>query len=97
MPAQPQSEGEAIRQLADELYRERVLRARRMTGDEKLRAGGKLFRDVCDRMKIGLRRENPLADEKTIQKLLVKRFNRLRQLEETSWVTTGTTASHEQF
>jgi hypothetical protein len=90
MHDQQQKEGEAIRQLADELYRERVLRARAMTGEEKLTMAAELFRDVCDRMKIGLRMENPQADEATIQKLLVKRFNRLRQLDESSWVTTNT-------
>jgi hypothetical protein len=81
---QQEREGEAIRKLADELYRERVLRARGMTAAEKLFATGDLFRKVCERMKIGLRVENPRADEKAIQALLVKRFNRLRQLEETS-------------
>ena len=85
-----QQEGEAIRRLADELYRERVRRARQMTGEEKLTMAAQLFRDVCERMKIGLRMENPHADEATIQKLLARRFNRLRQLDETSWITTDT-------
>lgn len=92
MHDQQQSEGEAIRKLADDLYRERVLRARAMTPEEKLRVATGLFTEVCERMKIGLRMENPRADEKMIQKLLVKRLNRLRQLDETSWVTTKTSA-----
>jgi hypothetical protein len=87
MDDQQKKEGEAIRQLADDLYRERVLRARAMTGEEKLTMAAELSRDDREKVKVGLRLENPQADEATIQKLLVEHFNRLRQLDEASWIS----------
>ena len=44
--------------------------------------GPRLFGDVCNRMKAGLGAENPGVDEAHIQELLIKRVNRLRQLDE---------------
>ena len=70
-------------ELVDAIYREKVLRARRMPAIEKLFAGPRLFAEVCNRMKAGLRMENPGADEARIQELLLKRIDRLRQLDET--------------
>jgi hypothetical protein len=72
---------ESIKELADEIYRERVLRARRTPIEQKIAAGGELFEDVCERMAAGLRDENPGADEETIQELLRRRLALLRRLE----------------
>ncbi len=72
---------EPIRELADAIYRERVLRARRTPIEHKLRAGGELFEEVCQRMADGLRDENPGADEATIQDLLRRRLALVRRLE----------------
>lgn len=68
-------------ELVDAIYRERVLRARRTPIEFKLRAGGELFEEVCQRMADGLRDENPGADEATIQDLLRRRLALLRRLE----------------
>jgi hypothetical protein len=72
---------ESIKELADAIYRERVLRARRTPIELKIEAGGELFEGVCQRMTDGLRDENPGADEATIQDLLRRRLALLRRLE----------------
>jgi hypothetical protein len=72
---------ESIRELAEDIYRERVRRARRTSLEQKLQAGGELFEGVCERMADGLRNENPDADEETIQELLRRRLALLRRLE----------------
>ena len=46
-------------EMIDDIYRERVLRARRMTVAEKFLAGGDLFDDVCERMRAGIRSQFP--------------------------------------
>ncbi len=69
-------------ELVDELYRERVLRARVTPPEEKLLAGPRIFEEVCERIASGLRDENPGADEATIQELLRRRLDLLRRLRE---------------
>jgi hypothetical protein len=71
---------EPIKELVDDLYRERVIRARAIPPEQKLLAGARLFEDVCERMSAGLRDENPEADEVTIQELLRCRLDFLRRL-----------------
>jgi hypothetical protein len=71
---------EPTRELIDDLYRERVLRARQTPPEEKFFAGPVLFEGVCQRMAVGLRAENPGADEVTIQHLLRQRLERVRRL-----------------
>jgi hypothetical protein len=66
--------------LIDEIYREKVLRARRTPIEEKVLSGAELFEQVALRMKAGLSSENPGADDATIEALLVKRIARLRQV-----------------
>ena len=46
---------ESIKELADDIYRERVLRARRTPIEQKIAASGELFDGVCERMTAGLR------------------------------------------
>ncbi len=67
-------------ELLDAIYRDRVLRARQVPPGNKLLAGGELFEQVCDRMRDGLRDENPGADEETIEELLRGRLDLLRRL-----------------
>jgi len=71
---------EPTQELLDAIYRDRVLRARQLPPGNKLLAGGELFEQVCDRMRAGLRDENPGADEKTIEELLRRRLRLLRRL-----------------
>jgi hypothetical protein len=67
-------------ELIDAIYREKVLRARRVPIEQKFRAGAELFEMVCRRMADGLRSENPGADEARIGQLLGERLDRLRRL-----------------
>jgi hypothetical protein len=72
---------ESIKELADEIYRERVLRARRIPIDQKISASGELIDFACELMTAGLRHENPGVDEATIQQLHRRRLALLRRLE----------------
>ncbi len=71
---------EVTKEFIDQLYRERVLRARTIPDSQKLMIGPSLFEQVCDRMRWGLRNEHPGADEATIEQKLMQRFARLRQV-----------------
>jgi hypothetical protein len=69
-------------ELIDALYRERVLRARRMSLQEKFVAGPEIFERVCRLMKDGIRNEHPGADEARVHELLVQRLALARRLEQ---------------
>jgi hypothetical protein len=68
--------------LVDELYRERVLRARATPPEEKLLDGPRLFEFTCRVMMDGIRDENPDADEIRVQQILAQRLDLLRRLEQ---------------
>lgn len=59
----------------------KVRQARMMSGEERVLAGPRLFAGVCERMKEGLRDENPEANDEKIHQMLLHRLNRLRKLE----------------
>jgi len=69
-------------EFVDAIYRDKVLRARKMPPLEKLFDGLRLFEQVCERMKAGLRSENPGVSEEGIQTLLTQRLAILRRLDE---------------
>ena len=69
-------------EMIDDIYRERVRRARRMTVAEKFLAGGDLFDDVCERMRAGIRSQFPHEDDAGVNRILKQRLARLRQVEE---------------
>ena len=73
---------DSIRELADDIYRERVLRARRMPPESKLFAGAELFEGVCRRMMDGIRHERPDLNEEQVRQALRERLALLRRLEE---------------
>lgn len=60
--------------LIDEIYREKVLRARKMSPGEKILAGPELFDFACAWTRAGIRRENPEAAEQQLLKLLEDRI-----------------------
>ncbi len=71
---------------ADDLFWERVRRARRQSPDEKIRAGLELFDLVCELMSAGIRSEYPDADDERVHELLVERLALARRLEgEPGW------------
>ncbi len=73
---------EPTQQFVDVLYRERVLRARRMSAAEKFRAGAELFEGVCRRMRAGIRAQFPDADEARVTQILRQRLALSKRLEE---------------
>lgn len=69
------------RELIDELYRERVLRARATPPEEKFLDGARLF-DMARRvMADGIRDQYPDADEQRVREILRERLALLRRLE----------------
>jgi hypothetical protein len=69
------------RQLIDQLYREKVERARQQSPQEKFRDGLQLFDLACRVMIDGIRMQNPKADDATVMALLRQRLSLLDQLE----------------
>ena len=67
--------------LVEELFRERVRRAREMSPDEKLLAGPRLFDRSCRIMADGIRNEFPNASESEVEKILRERLALIRRLE----------------
>lgn len=59
----------------------KVRQARAMSEEDRVLAGPRLFAGVCERMKEGLRDENPDADEAEIHGLLLQRLAKIRRLE----------------
>jgi hypothetical protein len=72
---------EPTKELVDAIYRDRVLRARRMTLEEKFLAGPQLFESVCRRMRDGIRMQFPDADEQRVEEILRQRLAITRRLE----------------
>ena len=67
--------------LADELYRERVLRARRTPPEERILDGPRLFDYACSITLAGLRAERPQASEAELRLALRRRLETARKLE----------------
>jgi hypothetical protein len=70
-----------IKELADAIYRERVLRARRMSPEQKFLAGAELFEMACQITLAGIRHQNPNADEHRVQEIFHQRLALARRLE----------------
>ena len=60
--------------LIDELYREEVMEARRMSLEEKLLLGERLFRWACEITLAGIRHQNPGVSEAECQRILRERI-----------------------
>jgi hypothetical protein len=67
--------------LADELSRERVLRARRTPPEERILEGPRLFDYACAITLAGLRSDNPNATEAELRQALRQRLALARKLE----------------
>jgi hypothetical protein len=63
-----------IKQLADEIYRDRVRRARKMTIAEKILDGPQLFDMACRISRDGIRAQHPGADDRRVEELLRQRL-----------------------
>jgi hypothetical protein len=73
---------EPTKELIDDLYRERVLRARRMSPEEKFLAGPRLFDMACRIARDGIRDQNPGATNEQVEEILLQRLALRRRLEE---------------
>ncbi len=67
--------------LADEIYRERVLRARRTPAAEKILAGQRLFESACEITLCGIRAQNPGITEDECRRILRERLAWRRRME----------------
>jgi hypothetical protein len=67
--------------LADELYRERVLRARRTPPEEKFLAGEELFEYACAITLAGIRNQNPGFSEEDCRRELNRRLDWREKME----------------
>ena len=65
---------EPTREQIDQLYRERVLQARRTPPEQKLLAGAELFEWACDVTRAGIRHQHPNADERQVEAILAERL-----------------------
>jgi len=75
-------EEHVIKELADQLFLDRVRRAREMSPEEKLLAGARLFDRSCRIMADGIRDQYPDADEQRVQEILKERLARIRRVEQ---------------
>jgi hypothetical protein len=73
---------ESIKELADAIYCERVVRARATPPDQKLLDGPRLFDFACRIAADGIRNQYPDADEQRVREILAQRIALLRRLEE---------------
>jgi hypothetical protein len=72
---------EPTKELIDDIYRDRVRRARTMTFEQKFLAGPQLFESVCQRMRDGIRMQFPDADDQRVEEILQHRLAIHRRLE----------------
>ena len=72
---------EPTKELIDDLYRERVLRARRTPAEEKLLDGPQLFDLACRIAKDGIRNQFPGATDQEVEQILAQRIALHRRLE----------------
>ena len=73
---------EQIRQLAKEIHRDKILRARAMTIEEKILAGAELFDYACGITLSGIRSQHPEASEERVHEILRERLAWAKRNEE---------------
>ena len=69
-------------ELIDDIYRDRVLRARQVDPVEKMLDGPRLFDQACKMMRAGIQNQFPDADADRVRQILAQRVDRIRQLDE---------------
>ena len=75
------------RKPVDDLYCERVLRARRMSAAEKLSAGFQLFEYACEITRAGIRHQFPAASEAEVERTLKERLAQRQRMEIGQWTS----------
>lgn len=74
---------EPTAELVDAIYREKVLRARKMTPQKRLEIGAELSDLGRQMMREAIHRENPAATEEEIRQLMRRRIELARKLDNT--------------
>jgi len=69
-------------ELVDAIYRDKVLQARKTPLEQKFLAGAELFESACRITVAGIRNQNPDADERQVQEILLQRLALRRRLQE---------------
>jgi hypothetical protein len=72
---------EPSKELIDQIERDKLRRAARMSPGDRLLAGPRLFDLACEFTKAGLRAQNPDASEAEIHEMLRARLRLARKLE----------------
>lgn len=67
--------------LADAIYRERVLRARQMTGEERMMEGVRLFEAEQEAVRAGVSESMPDASEAELTEAVRRHFHLAREQE----------------
>ena len=70
------------RQLIDEIFRDRIRRARALPLEKKLCGGVALFEAACHRMRDGIRWQHPEFDEMEVEQELRRRLKRIQAAED---------------
>ena len=73
---------EPTQELVDDIYRERVLRARRTPPAVKALDGPQLFEMACRITRSGIRSQFPDADAERVESILAERLALRQRLEE---------------
>ena len=77
---------ELIQESADDIFRERVVRARAMDGQDKLSSGFELFEFACGITRAGIRHQFPHANDAEVEQILAQRLALQERLEEGQWM-----------
>lgn len=73
---------EPTKKSADDLYREKVRQARKMSAEEKFLAGLRMFDEECRFRREGIREQYPEATEEEVEHILRERLAAEREQEE---------------
>ena len=73
---------EPTQELIDDIYRERMLRARQMSPGEKFLDGPRLFESACRITRAGIRDQNPGVTEEQVEEILLQRLALRERLED---------------
>jgi hypothetical protein len=73
--------------LMDAIFREKVLRARAEAPEDKFIGGIDLFEEAVERMRAGVHSQFPSMTEDEVETEVVRRINRVRQVQEHGFYT----------
>jgi hypothetical protein len=68
--------------LIDEIYREKVLRARATPLEQRLMSGAEIFEEVYERMAAGVRAQYPGSDDAAVLRIIEQGLERIDRLRE---------------